>query len=186
MRDASSRVCNHSGVRRFRSHGDGRFERSDFQAIGEHVVLEADVRVWHPEMIRLGENVYVGHGAMLKGYYKGELCVGDDTWLGQGVFLHSAGGITIGARVGVGPFVKMLTSHHGEAGRGVAILDSPLEFAPVVVRDDCDIGVGAILLPGVTVGRGAQVGAGAVVTRDVPPYAVVAGNPARVLRMRPA
>jgi acetyltransferase-like isoleucine patch superfamily enzyme len=121
---------------------------------------------------------------MLKGYYKATLSVGDDTWLGQGVFLHSAGAIAIGRRVGVGPFVKMLTSFHGEAGRDVPILEAPLEFAPIVVEDDSDIGVGAILLPGVTVGRGAQVGAGAVVTKDVPPYSVVAGNPARLLRMR--
>jgi len=54
----------------------------------------------------------------------------------------------------------------------------------VHIEDDADLGVGAIVLPGVRVGRGAQVGAGAVVTRDVPPYAVVAGNPARVLRER--
>ncbi len=171
-------------MRRFRSHGDGTFTRADFRAIGEHVVFEAGVRVWHPETITLGENVYVGHDAMLKGYYKGTLSVGDDTWLGQGVFLHSAGQITIGRRVGVGPFVKMLTSFHGEAGRDVPILEAPLEFAPIVVEDDSDLGVGAILLPGVTVGRGAQVGAGAVVTKDVAPYAVVAGNPARLLRTR--
>ena len=52
---------------------------------------------------------------------------------------------------------------------------------PWVVRE---LGTGAIVLPGVRIGRGAQVGAGAVVTKDVPDYAVVAGNPARVLRMR--
>lgn len=172
-------------MRAFRSHGDGRFERGDFAALGDPVIFESGVRVWHPETIRIGDNVYVGHDAMLKGYYKNHLHIGDDTWIGQGVFLHSAGGIRIGSRVGMGPFVKILTSVHDEAGRAVPILASPLRFAPVVVEDDSDIGVGAILLPGITVGRGAQIGAGAVVTKDVPPYAVVAGNPARVLRMRP-
>lgn len=172
-------------MRAFRSHGDGTFERSDFAALGDPVVFESGVRVWHPETIRIGDNVYVGHDAMLKGYYKNHLHIGDDTWLGQGVFLHSAGGIRIGARVGMGPFVKILTSVHAEAGRAVPILAAPLRFAEVIVEDDSDIGVGAIILPGVTIGRGAQVGAGAVVTKDVPPYAVVAGNPARILRMRP-
>jgi acetyltransferase-like isoleucine patch superfamily enzyme len=172
-------------MRRFNSHGDGSFTREQFAAIGEHVVFEDGVRVWHPENVALGDNVYVGHGAMLKAYYKNRLVIGDDTWIGQGVFFHAAGGITIGRSVGVGPFVKILTSYHDEAGRDVPILAAPLTFAPVVVEDDCDLGVGAILLPGITVGRGVQVGAGAVVTRDVPPYAVVAGNPARVLRMRP-
>lgn len=172
-------------MRAFRSHGDGSFDRADFAALGEPVIFEAGVRVWHPETIRIGNNVYIGHDAMLKGYYQNHLHIGDDTWIGQGVFLHSAGGIEIGARVGMGPFVKILTSVHAEAGREVPILAAPLRFAPVVVEDDSDIGVGAILLPGITIGRGAQVGAGAVVTRDVPPYAVVAGNPARVLRIRP-
>ncbi len=172
-------------MRRFQSHGDGCFTREQFQSVGEDVVFEAGVRVWHPERIRLGNNIYVGHDAMLKGYYKGEMVIGDDTWLGQGVFFHAAGDIHVGRRVGVGPFVRILTSYHGEAGRHLAILDSPLEFGAVRIEDGADIGVNTIILPGVTVGEGAQVGAGAVVTRDVPPFAVVAGNPARLLRMRP-
>jgi acetyltransferase-like isoleucine patch superfamily enzyme len=171
-------------MRPFRSHGDGRFTREQLKACGVHVVFEDNVRIWHPETVSLGENVYLGHDAMLKGYYRNTLSVGNDTWIGQGVFLHSAGGIEIGDRVGVGPFVKMLTSTHGEAGRDVPILDAPLVFAPIVVEADSDIGVGAVLLPGVRIGRGAQIGAGAVVTRDVPPYAVAAGNPARVQRYR--
>ena len=91
----------------------------------------------------------------------------------------------VGKRVGIGPGVKIITSMHEEAGRELPILDAPIAFQPVTIDDHADIGVGAIILPGVTVGRGAQVGAGAVVTRDVPPYSVVAGSPARVLRERP-
>jgi len=171
-------------MRRFRSHGDGTFEPDQLRAIGAQVIFEAGVRIWHPENVSLGENVYVGHDAMLKGYYKGHLVIGDDTWIGQRVFIHAAGDVTIGARVGVGPEVKILTSFHGEAGRDVPILAAPLELRPVAIEDDADLGVGSIYLPGVTVGRGAQIGAGAVVTRDVPAYAVAAGNPARVLRIR--
>ena len=140
--------------------------------------------VFHPENISLGRNVYVGHQTILKGYYKNELRIGDETWIGQQVFMHAAGGLTIGARVGIGPGVKILTSEHREAGREVPVLFSPLELAPVVIDDDADLGIGAIVLPGVHVGRGAVVGAGAVVTRDVPAYAVVAGSPARILRHR--
>jgi acetyltransferase-like isoleucine patch superfamily enzyme len=98
--------------------------------------------------------------------------------------LHAAGGIVIGAEVGIGPHVCILTSTHGEPGRALPIMKGALEFAPVVLEDGCDVGMGALILPGITVGKGAQVGAGAVVTADVPAYAVVAGNPARVLRSR--
>jgi len=108
-----------------------------------------------------------------------------ETWIGQQAFLHSAGGIDIGAHVGIGPSVRIITSFHGEAGRDVPILSSPIELAPVVIEDDCDLGVGAIVLPGVRIGRGAQIGAGAVVTEDVPPYSVAVGVPAKVTRQRP-
>ncbi len=141
--------------------------------------------VFHPENVHLGRNVYVGHRAILKGYYKNELRIGDETWIGQQCFFHSAGGIAIGARVGIGPGVRILTSQHREAGRQTPILFSPVDFAPVVIEDDADIGVGATILPGVRIGRGAQIGAGAVVSRDIPAYAVAAGVPAKVLRFRP-
>ena len=171
-------------MRQFRSHGDGHFTRDALAACGPHVVIEEGVRIWHPASVSLGNNVYLGHEAMLKGYHVNRLEIGDDTWIGQGVFMHAAGGIRIGNAVGIGPFVRILTSTHGEAGRDTPILASPLVFAEVVVEDDVDIGVGAIVLPGVRIGRGAQIGAGNVVPREIPAYAVAVGNPARVLRMR--
>ena len=167
------------------SHGSGRFRPEQLRALGEGSCLEEGVRIFHPENVSLGRGVYVGHEAMLKGYHRGLLEIGDGSWIGQRCFFHAAGGLRIGRNVGVGPEVKILTSAHAEAGRSLPILHSPLRFAPVVIEDDADIGVGAIILPGVTIGRGAQIGAGAVVTRDVPRFSVAAGNPARVLRERP-
>jgi acetyltransferase-like isoleucine patch superfamily enzyme len=167
------------------SQGDGRFDAALLAACGEGCVFEDGVRLFHPERIWIGAGVYVGHDAILKGYHAADLRVGDGTWIGQQCFLHSAGGLSIGAHVGIGPGVKIITSKHEESGRAVPILHAPLAFAPVTIEDDVDLGVGAIVLPGVTIGRGAQIGAGAVVTRDVPPYSVAAGNPARVLRERP-
>lgn len=168
----------------FRSHGDGSFSRDRFRALGDPVVFEAGVLVFHPETIRVGSGVYVGHRAMLKGHPRGEMLIGDGCWIGQNAFLHSAGGLTIGTNVGIGPNVSILTSQHGEDGRSVPILRSTLHFAPVVIGDDADIGLGAVVLPGVTIGRGAQIGAGAVVATDIPKYAVAVGVPARVLRLR--
>jgi acetyltransferase-like isoleucine patch superfamily enzyme len=172
---------------RFRSHGSGAFERSQLGRCPDSVVLEEGVLVFHPENVFLGEDVYVGHGALLKGYYKNRLSIGRASWIGQGVFMHAAGGIEIGDEVGVGPRVLILTSSHDlspsdDSADDTPILRRPLRFAPVRLESGCDIGVGAIILPGVTVGSLAQVGAGAVVTRDVPPRSIVAGNPAQLLR----
>lgn len=170
---------------RNRSHGSGEFLPEQLAQLGPDCVLEPGVLIFHPENVALGANVYVGHQTILKGYYKNKLIIGDETWIGQQCFFHAGGGIQIGRRVGIGPGVKILTSFHREAGREIAIYNAPVEFQPVVIEDDADIGVGAILLPGVTVGKGAQVGAGSVVTQDVAAYQVVVGNPARVLRERP-
>jgi acetyltransferase-like isoleucine patch superfamily enzyme len=202
-------------MREARSHGTGAFDPALLRSLGEGVVVEPGALVFHPENVSLGARVYVGHYAILKGYYRNQLAIGDESWIGQSAFLHAAGGITVGRSVGIGPHACVLTSVHGPVPRGVPILEGsrrqggtpesspldeqsssslpsrpgpiieePLCFAPVVLGDGCDLGVGAIVLPGVTVGQGAQVGAGAVVTRDVPAYAIVAGNPARVIGER--
>jgi acetyltransferase-like isoleucine patch superfamily enzyme len=174
-------------LREFRacSYGSGDYERSDFAAIGENVVIERGVLIFKPERIRLGSNVYIGHYAILRGYDHGEMAIGDDTWIGQLCYMNSAGGIRIGSRVGIGPGVKIMSSRHGEEGRHVPVLLCDLEFAAVTIEDDSDIGMGAIILPGRTVGRGSIVGAGSVVTHDVDPYSIVAGVPARRIGERP-
>jgi len=166
------------------SHGSGIFSLEDFELLGSRVVIEPGVLVFHPENIRIESDVYIGHQTILKAYHKNKMQIGSGTWIGQKCFFHSAGGIEIGSNVGIGPGVMIITSTHGEEGRQKPILHSRIEFAPVVIEDDADIGVGSILLPGITIGKGAQVGAGAIVTKSVEPYNVVAGNPAKILRIR--
>ncbi len=167
-----------------RSHGSGEFSPQQFARLGRGVVFEPGVLVFHPENIEIGDDVYVGHQAILKGYYRNRMVIGDGTWIGQQCFLHSGGGITIGRQVGIGPGVRIVTSAHRLDQLDQPILHSTIDFAPVAIGDGADIGVGAVLLPGVVVGTGAQVGAGAVVAENVPDFAVVAGVPARVIRMR--
>ena len=166
------------------SHGTGIFKNSDFGKVGKGVVFEPGVLVFHPENIEIGAHVYIGHNTILKGYYKNRMEIGSGTWIGQQCFFHSAGGISIGMNVGIGPAVKIITSCHIDEGREKPLLHSRVAFFPVVIEDDCDIGVGAIILPGVTIGQGTQVGAGAVVNINLPPYSVAAGVPVRVIRTR--
>jgi acetyltransferase-like isoleucine patch superfamily enzyme len=167
-----------------KSHGSGEFRPEQLARLGTGVVFEAGVLVFHPENVEIGNDVYVGHLTILKGYYQNRMVIGDGTWIGQQCFFHSGGGLTIGRNVGIGPGVKIVTSAHRTDEIDKPILHSTVEFAPVVIGDGCDVGVGAVILPGVRIGVGAQVGAGAVVAEDVADYAVVVGVPAREIRRR--
>jgi acetyltransferase-like isoleucine patch superfamily enzyme len=172
-------------MRPFSSHGTGEFDRGDFHALGENVIFERGVLVFHPDRISLGSNVYVGHYSILKAYHLNEMIIGDDVWIGQQCFFHSAGGLVIENGVGIGPGVRILTSQHRDEGWAREILDSALEFGPVRIGAGSDVGAGATILAGVTIGRGVQIGAGAVVVGDLPDHVVAAGVPARVIRERP-
>src|SRR5215813_11924562 len=100
-----------------RSHGTGQFTREQLKRCAPSVVLEPGVLVFHPENVSLDEDVYVGHYAILKGYFKNELTVGRAAWIGQAAFLHAAGGITVGREVGIGPHACIFTSVHADPGR---------------------------------------------------------------------
>lgn len=170
--------------KKFSSHGKGSFKKEDFARIGDNVIFEHGVLVFHPENIYFGSNIYIGHYTILKGYYKNKMVIGDNTWIGQSCFFHSGGGLKIGKNVGIGPGVKIITSYHIEEGTDIPILFSKIKFEDVVIEDDCDIGVGATILPGVKLGKGTQVGAGSVVVESTNSYSVVAGVPAKIIRSR--
>ncbi len=88
--------------------------------------------------------------------------------------------------VGWAPGAKVLGSQHTGNPGDIPIVQTDLDIRPVRIGAWADIGTNAVILPGVTVGKGSIVGAGAVVTEDVPPFAVVAGVPAKFLRWRKA
>lgn len=112
-----------------------------------------------------------------------EIEIGDYSAIG--VDCQICGPIKIGNDVMMGPEVIILTLNHR-----FERLDIPMwqqghyPSEPVVIGDDVWIGTRAIILPGVTISKGAIIGAGAIVTRDVPEYAIAGGNPARVIRFR--
>lgn len=175
---------NFDKIKLHHSHGTGQFQTSKFKKIGSNVVIEEGVRVFHPEQIEIDDNVYIGHDTILKGYHRNRMSIGSHTWIGQRCFLHSAGGIQIGRAVGIGPGAAILTSAHIEQELQTPIICNDLDFSEVKIGDGCDIGVNSIILPGITVGEGSIIGAGSIVTKDVPSFCVVAGNPARLLRKR--
>lgn len=113
------------------------------------------------------------------------MTIGDDVYIADGLVvveeLADPGVVTLGDRVSFGPRITLVVSSHPNASR---LRDLGLaRKAPIVVEDDAWLGAGVVVMPGVRIGRGAVVGANSVVTRDVPPGHVVAGSPARTVRV---
>ena len=173
-----------SRIHPFLSRGDGLAWLGHLAKLGENAIIETGVRIFHPENVEVGANAFIGHDTLIDGYYKGRVTIGEGTWIGPLGYLHGAGFLEIGRAVGIGPRVTVFTSEHELTQPDLPVLHADLSFAAVRIADGADIGAAATLLPGVSIGEGAVVGAGAVVTRDVPPGAIVAGNPARFLRLR--
>lgn len=166
-------------LKKWKSEGDGSFNLLDFKSIGENVVFEAGVRVFHPENIVIGDNVYIGHDTILKGYYKDQIVINSNVWIGQKCFIHGAGGVEIQENVGIGPGVYIHAAFHKEDSN-VPISFSELGFSKIVIEKGANIGIGAILLPGVTIGENCRIGAGAVVTNSIPKGRIAVGVPAKV------
>lgn len=127
-----------------------------------------------------GKNVNIEKGAQ----FSTDVSLGDNS--GIGINATISGGVTIGNDVMMGPECLIYTANHGMARRDVPMWKQEFsERKPVVIGNDVWIGGRVIILPNVHIGDGAVIGAGSVVTKDVPPYAIVAGNPAKIIKERP-
>ena len=173
-----------TSIRDFRSWGDGLDWRGRLGDLGEGAVIEDGVRIFHPENVHIGKSGYVGHLSVITGYHKGFVKIGDGTWIGAYAFLHGAAGLSIGRAVGIGPRVTVLTSDHDMPEDSIPLLHGELKFESVNIGDGAHLGTGVTVLPGVTIGECAVIGAGAVVTEDVPPRTVAVGSPARAIKQR--
>jgi acetyltransferase-like isoleucine patch superfamily enzyme len=109
----------------------------------------------------------------------GKLTVGVGTTIGFGCLLDNRRGISVGSNVAIAHRSSIYT-----LGHDVDAADFSVKGAPVIIEDDVCLFAHSMVMPGVRIGRGAVVYAGSVVTRDVPAYAIVGGNPARILRQR--
>jgi acetyltransferase-like isoleucine patch superfamily enzyme len=173
------------------AHGDSaedaRMRRAAWRALarrfghGVHIGRGALAR--HPETFEIGDGVFIGEQAFIQGRFDGTCVIDDHVWLGPQSYFD-ARDLVIEAYVGWGPGAKVLGSQHTGLPTDVPIVQTDLRIEPVRIGAWSDIGVNAVVLPGVTIGKGAIVGAGAVVTTDVPAFAVVAGVPARFIRWR--
>lgn len=131
--------------------------------------------------VQVGKSVFVKHNAQI-GAGVG-LVIGDRSQLGHNCRIGN--NVTIGCDVLMGPDVVIMTSAHAFDEPNIPInSQGALPIRAVTIGDDVWIGTRVIIMPGVTIGRGAVIGAGAVVTKDVPAFGIVGGVPAKLIRYR--
>lgn len=144
------------------------------QALVESDEIGAGTRIWAFAHVMAGAVIGSDCNICDHTYIEGDVVVGDRVTVKSGVYLWE--GTRIGDDVFLGPQATFTNDRFPRSRQ-------PFSCEGITVEDGASIGAGAVLLPGVTIGAGAMVGAGAVVTKDVPTRAIVAGNPARVVRM---
>jgi len=110
--------------------------------------------------------------------YGHQITVGNDVFFNRGIFIDSKGGVNIGDSVCLTEDVRIFTHNHSEAAH------QQRTYSPVTIENYAKIYTGATILPGITIGEGAIVAAGSIVSKNVEPYTVVAGTPAKVIRER--
>jgi acetyltransferase-like isoleucine patch superfamily enzyme len=170
--------------------------------------IEDGVRIRFANNVRLGRGAYLDHGVYLHACPAGVsigpesfvmknailhvynfrdlpnagISIGARSLIGEGCVLRGQGGVKIGDDVYLAPLVQVLAVNHVYHDTTRPISHQGITVQGITIDDGAWIGGSAIILDGVRIGKNAVVGAGAVVTRDVPDYTVVVGNPARVVR----
>ncbi len=130
--------------------------------LGKDTVFQSGLRIASPEFVAIGSNCNFA----------------------QRVFITGGGGIEIGDWVGFGPDTKVWSVNHRFDDPDTPWLLQGWEKKPVVIEDDVWLGANVFVMPGVRIGKGAIVSAGTVVSKSVPPYSIVTGNPGRVIGWR--
>ena len=133
-----------------------------FKSCGAGVVISGKARITNCDMISVGDNVRIQ----------------------EGVLINGEGGLCIGNNVGISYNSTIWTVEHNYVGSKAVPFDEKILLKPVRINDNVWIGAGVSITSGVEIGEGAVIGIGSVVTKDVPPLAVVLGNPARVIGYR--
>jgi acetyltransferase-like isoleucine patch superfamily enzyme len=140
-----------------------QLQASRFKQVGKHFQLNKGCRFICPKNISIGDHVLINSGGTFHAEYA-PLIIGNDVLVGYEVMIF--------------------TFNHAIAKRDVLIRQQGHVAKPVAIGNNVWIGARSIILAGVTIGEGAVIAAGAVVTKDVPPYTIVGGVPAKVMKQR--
>ncbi len=161
-------------------------------SVGRDFIVEdyAEVNCMTYRGIIAGDRVTIGKHAIIRptniyGSAIGEgLKIGNNSSIGPYSYIGCSGFIEIGDNVMMSPRVSIYAENHLFDNPDLSIKDQGVKREFVKIEDDCWIAANTVILAGVTIGRGSVIAAGSVVTKDVPPYSIVGGVPAKVIKSR--
>lgn len=161
--------------------------RARVAALGADSVVHAPATLYNPAVIRIGAGTVIREQVWLNGGRaegtKPVLLIGDGCYIGRFCHVNASVGVTIEDRVLIADRVYISDIDHEYRKTELPVIAQGVcSKGPVLLKTGCWIGAGAVIMPGVTIGRNAVVGANSVVTKDVPEFTVVGGVPARVLK----
>lgn len=168
------------------------FKNAGYLSVGRNFIAEegCEINALSRRGVSFGDRVTVGAYALIRpsNYYGGPvgegLIVGSNSNIGAYSYVGCSGFIEIGSGVMMGPRVGLFAENHIFDRTDIPMRLQGVDRKFIRIEDDVWLGTNSVILAGVTVGRGAIVSAGSVVTKDVPQYAIVGGVPAKVIRMR--
>ena len=136
--------------------------------------------------IRFGHNVSIDHGVDIRAFDRegGHITIAEHTYIGPYVCMAGPGFIRIGKDCMIASHSSLYANNHVFENSSELIREQPVTTKGIIIEDDCWLGTGVRVLDGVTIGRGSVIGAGAVVSRDIPPYSIAVGVPAKVIGKR--
>lgn len=175
-------------AKRFRDKACSLMLASDFYRFGTHSVICMPVRLHGEAAIAIGSQVYIGSNCWIEVMesfppHRPTISIGDHTSISGCCTITALSSVFIGRGVLIAQSVYISDHSHAFASRDAPIKDQGVSrVAPVKICDGAWIGYGAVILPGITIGHNAVVGANSVVREDVPDHCVAAGVPARIIR----
>lgn len=131
---------------------------------------------------KVGKNFFLMKGCYVMGPSGVE--IGNNVSVNRFTTISGQGGLKIGSNVMIGPNCNILTSNHGYDDLSKPMMEQGTSMGTIVIDDDVWLGANVVILPNITIGKGAIVGANAVVTKNVEPFSIVGGVPARHIKYR--
>lgn len=148
---------------------------------GKNFHVAEHVQIHQPNLITVGDDVIFYHGTYIEPCDE-EIYIGSNTHFAPYCVIY--GPLFVGNNCAIAAHVVLACVAHSYADPDTPIVMQPTDKRKIVIEDNVWIGANAVITPGITIGTGSIIGAGAVVTKDVEPYSVMGGTPAKLIRKR--